>query len=95
MVINVLLWCLFGLIAGAVAQWIMPSKDPGQSADARGFQITIVLGILGAVVGGWISSQLFGWDAKEFSLPSLAVAIGGALLLLILYRLVRSAGRSA
>jgi uncharacterized membrane protein YeaQ/YmgE (transglycosylase-associated protein family) len=83
MVINILLWCLFGLIAGILAQWIMPGK-------ARGFVVTIILGILGAVVGGYLASTLFGWDVNSFSLPGLAVAVGGALLLLFVYRLVMS-----
>jgi uncharacterized membrane protein YeaQ/YmgE (transglycosylase-associated protein family) len=95
MVTNFLLWCLFGLIAGAVAQFIMPGKDPGQSADPKGFVITILLGIVGAVVGGWLSSQMFGWDVTGFNLSSFVIAIVGALLLLILYRLVTVAGRSA
>jgi uncharacterized membrane protein YeaQ/YmgE (transglycosylase-associated protein family) len=95
MIINFLLWCLFGLIAGAVAQFLMPGKDPGGSADARGLLITILLGIVGAVVGGWLSSQMFGWDVTGFNLSSFIIAIAGALLLLILYRLVRGAGTRA
>src|SRR5262249_56294128 len=59
MIENVLLWCLFGLIAGVVAQFVMPGRDPGQSANLRGFLITTALGILGAVVGGFLSSRLF------------------------------------
>jgi uncharacterized membrane protein YeaQ/YmgE (transglycosylase-associated protein family) len=79
---NVLLWCVFGLIAGAVAKFIMPGKDPG------GIIVTILLGIAGAVVGGFLGSKLFGWDAAAgFNLPSFGIAIAGALLLLILYRL--------
>jgi uncharacterized membrane protein YeaQ/YmgE (transglycosylase-associated protein family) len=84
MVFNILLWCLFGLIAGILAQWIMPGKP-------RGFVLTIILGILGAVVGGYLASTLFQWDVNSFSLPGLAVAVGGALLLLFGYRLVTSA----
>jgi uncharacterized membrane protein YeaQ/YmgE (transglycosylase-associated protein family) len=95
MVTNFLLWCLFGLIAGAVAQFIMPGKDPGQSADPKGFVVTILLGIVGAVVGGWLSSQMFGWDVTGFNLSSFVIAIAGALLLLILYRLFRVAGTRA
>ena len=50
---GILSWIIFGLIAGILAKWIMPGKDGG------GFFMTILLGIVGAVVGGWIST-LFG-----------------------------------
>jgi uncharacterized membrane protein YeaQ/YmgE (transglycosylase-associated protein family) len=95
MLLNILLWCLFGLVAGMVAQFIMPGKDPGQSFSLRGLIITILLGIVGAVVGGYISSQFFGWDVSGFNLPSFGIAVAGALLLLILYRLVMSIRRTA
>ena len=49
---GIISWIIFGLIAGILAKWIMPGKDGG------GFIITVVLGIVGAVVGGWISTQL-------------------------------------
>ncbi len=51
---GILSWIIFGLIAGILAKWIMPGKDGG------GFFMTILLGIVGAVVGGWIST-LFGF----------------------------------
>jgi len=92
MIVNVLLWCLFGLIAGALAQFIMPGRDPGQAVNPAGFITTIVLGIIGAVVGGYLSSHLFGWNVTGFNLPSLAVAVGGALVLLLLYRVLAAAG---
>jgi uncharacterized membrane protein YeaQ/YmgE (transglycosylase-associated protein family) len=90
MLVNILLWCLFGLIAGALAQFIMPDKAVGHSGSVKGVAITIVLGILGAVVGGFISSQLFNWDVTGFNLQSFVVAVLGALLLLVVYRLVTS-----
>jgi uncharacterized membrane protein YeaQ/YmgE (transglycosylase-associated protein family) len=93
MVLNLLLWIVFGLIAGAVAKFILPGKDPG-GTDPTGLLITIVLGIAGALVGGFLSSQLFGWDITGFNFPSFAIAILGALLLLLLYRLVMSGRRS-
>ena len=89
MLVNILVWCLFGLIAGAVAKFIMPGKDPG------GIILTILLGIAGAVVGGFLSSQLFGWDVTGFNLSSFVIAIAGALLLLILYRVVVVIARKA
>jgi uncharacterized membrane protein YeaQ/YmgE (transglycosylase-associated protein family) len=90
MVVNILLWCLFGLIAGAVAKFIMPGKDPG------GIIVTILLGIVGAVVGGFLSSKLFDFDATAgFNLPSFGIAVAGALLLLILYRVFTPSARRA
>jgi uncharacterized membrane protein YeaQ/YmgE (transglycosylase-associated protein family) len=90
MLVNVLVWCLFGLLAGLLAQWIMPGKDPGQRPGLLGWAITILLGIAGAVVGGWIASQLFNLDVSGFNLPSFGIAVAGALLLLVLYRLIFS-----
>ena len=94
MIVNFLLWCLFGLIAGVVAQYIMPGKNLGESRNAQGYMITTVLGIIGAVVGGYLSSLLFGWGVTGFNLPSFAIAILGALLLLFLYRLMVPARRT-
>jgi uncharacterized membrane protein YeaQ/YmgE (transglycosylase-associated protein family) len=92
MILNVVLWCLFGLVAGTIAQFLMPGKDPGDRPSPLGFVITIVLGIVGAMAGGFVSSRLFGANVASFSLPGLAVAIGGALLLLLLYRVLVAAG---
>jgi uncharacterized membrane protein YeaQ/YmgE (transglycosylase-associated protein family) len=89
MLVNILVWCLFGLIAGAVAKFIMPGKDPG------GIIVTILLGIAGAVVGGFLSSKLFDWDVTGFNLPSFGIAIAGALLVLILYRLFTHSAKGA
>jgi uncharacterized membrane protein YeaQ/YmgE (transglycosylase-associated protein family) len=94
MLVNVVLWIVFGLIAGAVAQFLMPGKDPGQSGNLRGFAITTLLGIAGAMLGGWLSSQFFSWDVTGFNLPSFIIAIAGALLLLVVYRLLMSSKRS-
>lgn len=77
---GILSWIFVGLIAGAIAKALHPGKDPG------GFIVTILIGIAGAVVGGWISS-LLGFSAVDgFDLGSLFIAILGALLLLFLYR---------
>jgi uncharacterized membrane protein YeaQ/YmgE (transglycosylase-associated protein family) len=90
MLVNILVWALFGLLAGIVAKFL--DRQPGPSI---GIVFTILLGIAGAVVGGFIATQLFKWDIETFSLPGFAVAVGGALLLLIVYRLVMSSRRSA
>jgi uncharacterized membrane protein YeaQ/YmgE (transglycosylase-associated protein family) len=92
MIVNILVWALFGLLAGVVAKFI--GKQPERS-DPMGIVLTIVLGIAGALVGGFLASQLFNWDINTFSLAGFAVAVGGALLLLFLYRLLMSARRSA
>ena len=87
------LWTLIiGLVVGAIAKLLMPGKDPGQAANPVGFVITVVLGIVGAAVGGFLSSRLFGWDVTGFNVPSMVVAVGGALVLLLLYRVLAGAG---
>jgi uncharacterized membrane protein YeaQ/YmgE (transglycosylase-associated protein family) len=91
MIVNILLWALFGLVAGIVAKYIGGRPE---RTDPAGILLTIVLGILGAEVGGFISTRLFGWDVDTFSIPGFAVAVGGALLVLLLYHLFMSARRS-
>ena len=93
--IAILGWIVFGLIAGLIAKAIMPGRDPG------GFIITILLGIAGSVIGGFIGRALFGYgsrgDAGDVTQPgflmSLALAVIGAIVLLALYRLIK--GRSS
>lgn len=80
---GILTWIIFGLIAGALAKFIMPGNDPG------GFIITILIGIAGALLGGFIGSSLLGVDVTGFNISSFLVAIGGALLLLFGYRMVK------
>jgi uncharacterized membrane protein YeaQ/YmgE (transglycosylase-associated protein family) len=91
MFVNILVWALFGLIAGLVAKFI--GKQP-ERTDALALLTTALLGIAGAVVGGWLSSVLFSWDINTFSIAGFAVAVVGALLLLFLYRLLISARRA-
>ena len=83
---GILSWIVFGLIAGIIAKWIMPGKDPG------GFIITILIGVAGAFVGGWLGSITgIGGSMGDFSLGSFVTAIAGALVLLALYRMLRKA----
>jgi uncharacterized membrane protein YeaQ/YmgE (transglycosylase-associated protein family) len=72
-----------GLIVGLLAKFIMPGKDPG------GIIITILIGIAGAFVGGFIGSFLGLGTVTGFNLGSFLLAIGGAVLLLILYRFMK------
>jgi|TARA_B100000614_G_scaffold248830_1_gene257177 uncharacterized membrane protein YeaQ/YmgE (transglycosylase-associated protein family) len=80
---GIIAWIIFGLIAGAIAKLIMPGKDPG------GFIVTIIIGILGAVVGGWIGTALGFGDVSGFNIGSFIIAVIGAIVLLIIYRVVR------
>jgi uncharacterized membrane protein YeaQ/YmgE (transglycosylase-associated protein family) len=80
---NILSWIVLGLIAGILAKLIMPGKDPG------GLIVTILLGIGGALVGGFIATQFGFGGVNEFSIHSLIIAIGGALLLLVGYRYLK------
>ncbi len=88
---GILAWILFGLIAGAVAQLVLPGDDVG-GGSGMGILITIVLGIVGAFVGGLIGSALGFGGVTEFDIRSFAVAILGAIVVLLAWRAVRGAG---
>ena len=90
-------WIVFGLVVGIIAKAIMPGKDPG------GCIITMLIGIAGSLVGGFIGRALFGYgraygDARHLSQPgflmSLALAVVGAIILLVLYRLISGRTRN-
>jgi uncharacterized membrane protein YeaQ/YmgE (transglycosylase-associated protein family) len=80
---GILSWIVMGLIVGVLAKFIMPGKDPG------GLIVTILIGIAGAFVGGYVGSFLGLGKFTGFNLGSLLLAIGGAVILLILYRVVK------
>lgn len=74
---------LLGLIAGAIAKAIIPGDQAG------GWFATMILGVLGAFVGGWLGSLLFDASLEEFfSLQTWALAIGGSLVVLLIYGLI-------
>ncbi|GAA4473432.1 GlsB/YeaQ/YmgE family stress response membrane protein [Enteractinococcus fodinae] len=76
-------WIVLGLIAGAIAKAIMPGKQGG------GILVTLLLGVVGAVLGGWIGSAIFGVGIDEFwSLATWLLAIGGALIVLFIWGLI-------
>ncbi len=80
---GILSWIVFGLIAGALAKFIMPGRQGG------GIILTSVLGVVGALVGGFLSTHLLGLgDISGFDLRSMAIAVGGALLALVVYGLI-------
>ena len=83
---SVLFWIAFGLVAGIIAKLLLPGRDPG------GCIITMLLGVAGAFVGGFLYSTLTDRPfIAEFSLGSLVVAVLGSILVLLLYRAI--AGR--
>ncbi|HYE75575.1 MAG TPA: hypothetical protein VEF04_19690, partial [Blastocatellia bacterium] len=71
--LDILGWVLFGLIAGAIAKMVMPGRDPG------GVLITMVLGIVGSLVGGFIGKTLLGYgtvnDAGDLSRPGFLMSL--------------------
>ena len=76
-------WIIMGLIVGALAKFLMPGDDPG------GIIVTILIGIAGAFIGGFVGANLGLGTVSGFNLGSIALATGGALLLLIIYRLLK------
>lgn len=80
---GILSWVVVGLIAGLLAKFIMPGKDPG------GILITILLGIGGGFLGGYIASKLGIGTVNALDLSSILIATGGAILILIIYRFIR------
>jgi uncharacterized membrane protein YeaQ/YmgE (transglycosylase-associated protein family) len=83
--IGVLGWIVFGLIVGVIAKLVMPGRDPG------GFIITILLGIAGALIGGYIG-RVAGWYGPNDNAGFL-MSVLGAIILLALYRMVFGARR--
>lgn len=77
---GVIGWIVFGLIVGAVAKLLMPGRDPG------GFIVTMLLGVAGALVGGWIG-QALGWYGPNEG-AGFFMSLLGAILLLWLYRVL-------
>lgn len=74
---TILYWIVVGFIVGVLAKWVMPGKDPG------GFIVTVLIGIAGAVVGGFISNLL---GISGGVVVSLLFAVGGGVLLLFAWR---------
>jgi uncharacterized membrane protein YeaQ/YmgE (transglycosylase-associated protein family) len=81
--VGIIGWIVLGLLAGAIAKLIMPGDDPG------GIIVTTLIGIAGALVGGFIASALGIGDLDEFfDVGTWLIAIAGSLLLLFIYRMI-------
>ena len=80
---SILAWIVVGLVAGAIAKMLMPGDDPG------GIIVTILLGIAGAVIGGFIAVALnISNGVDDFDIGTIVLAVLGAMLLLFGYRMV-------
>jgi uncharacterized membrane protein YeaQ/YmgE (transglycosylase-associated protein family) len=86
MITALIFWVIVGLIAGVLAKWIMPGDDPG------GIIVTAIIGIVGAVLGGWLLSLvgIGGGAGSGGFIFSIIAGIIGALILLAIYRVVVS-----
>lgn len=84
---GILTWIILGLVVGALAKLLMPGDDPG------GIFVTILIGIAGAFLGGMIGSMLGIGSITGFNMLSIVLAIVGAIILLVLYRVIRKPHR--
>lgn len=77
---SILGWIVFGLIVGVIAKFLMPGRDPG------GFVVTILIGIAGALLGGFLGRAI-GWY-REGDAVGFVMALAGSVILLVLYRML-------
>jgi uncharacterized membrane protein YeaQ/YmgE (transglycosylase-associated protein family) len=81
-IMSFIAWLVFGLIAGAIAKLLMPGDQKG------GCLMTSLLGIIGAVVGGWIGTLMGFGTVTQFDVRSMAIAVVGSLIILLIFRVV-------
>jgi uncharacterized membrane protein YeaQ/YmgE (transglycosylase-associated protein family) len=88
--VGILGWIVLGLVAGAIAKAILPGRQAG------GWIATLILGVVGALLGGFIGSAIFGIGLENFwSLQTWLVAIAGSIIVLLIYGLVTRGSRRA
>ncbi len=83
---SILTWLILGLIVGFLASRLMGAGGYGLLGD-------IVVGILGAVIGGWLAMPLLGIDVTGVNLTSIAIGVAGAVILIVLFRALSPGGR--
>ena len=83
MIWNILVWCVFGLVAGGIARFLVPGRDP------MGCLGTIALGVVGSLLGGFIASLIQGGDRDALSGVGMIGSVIGAILVLLLIRQFR------
>jgi uncharacterized membrane protein YeaQ/YmgE (transglycosylase-associated protein family) len=83
---SIIAFIILGLLAGWIAKALLPGDDPG------GLIITTLIGVVGAILGGFLAGALFGADPMDefFDISSWLTAIVGAIILLVIYRMVAS-----
>lgn len=85
---GLIAWVVLGLIAGVIAKLLMPGRDPG------GCIVTILIGIVGALLGGFLSTALgFGGLSGDLDWRSLIIAVLGSIVLLVIWRMIRGRRR--
>jgi len=77
---EILAWIVFGLLVGIVAKFLMPGDDPG------GFVLTVAIGVLGALLGGWLGRNIGMYQMGEAA--GFIMSVVGSVVLLLLYRLI-------
>jgi uncharacterized membrane protein YeaQ/YmgE (transglycosylase-associated protein family) len=80
---GLLAWIGMGLIAGVLGKFLLPGRDGG------GLISTILIGILGALIGGWIGTKAGIGTVSDFSLQSIGIATGVSILLLLIFRMAK------
>ncbi len=83
---GILSWIILGLIAGALAKWLMPGRQGG------GWILTMALGIIGAFVGGWLGTLVGFGSVTGINVGSIATAVVGALVVLFIYQALKRNG---
>jgi len=87
--VGIVAFLILGLLAGAIAKALLPGKDPG------GCLTTMAIGVVGALVGGFLAAELFDAEPLDefFDLSTWLTAVAGSVLLLVVYRALTGGGR--